>query len=112
MQPIEAEYLCRGRLSFQLMASPVGERGRPRYQGIDSLLGEKDGVAGGLGQLLDTGSNVHRIADQRELQLAATADRPCDHHTGIDPNTDPQHATKPLPDHAVNHHRDAHRTSA
>src|SRR4051812_21489719 len=70
--PSECKNLYRGRVSFQLMASPVGERGRPRYQGINSLLGEQDGVAGGLGQLLDARRHVHRIADQRELQLAAT----------------------------------------
>ena len=51
------------------MESPVDESGRSRGQGIDALLGEKDCVIGGLGELLDAGSDVDGVADQSELSL-------------------------------------------
>src|SRR3954466_5853108 len=91
------------------MASPVGERGGPRSQGIDSVLSYKDGVACGLGQLLDAGSDVDRVADQGELQLAPTADRARDHHTGVDPDPDPQRTAESLSDKAFDHNGGAHR---
>ena len=40
-------------------------------QGVDALVGKKDRVAGGLGELLDAGSDVDGVADQGELQFAA-----------------------------------------
>jgi hypothetical protein len=53
------------------MESPVDESGRSRSQRIDALLGEKDRVAGGFGELLDAGCHVDRVADEGELELAA-----------------------------------------
>jgi hypothetical protein len=41
-------------------------------------VGEKYCVTGGLGELLDTGRDVDRVADQGELELASAADGACD----------------------------------
>jgi len=38
------------------------------------MVGQKDRVSGGLRELLDAGSDVDGVADQRELQLASAAD--------------------------------------
>ena len=91
------------------MGSPVGESSRARGEGIGGLLGEKDCVAGGLGELLDAGGDVDGVADQRELQLASAADGARDHHTGVDPDADPKRAAESLADQAVDHHRGVHR---
>ena len=80
------------------MRSPVGEAGRSRNQSVDGLLGEKDCVAGGLGELLDAGSDVDGVTDQSELEFACAADGPGDHHTGVDPDADPQLAAESLGD--------------
>ena len=72
------------------MGSPVDESERLRSQGVDALLGKKDSVAGGLGELLDAGSHVDGVTDQGELQLASAADGPGDHQTGVDPDADPK----------------------
>jgi len=40
------------------MRSPVDEFAWSRRQGVDGVVGQKDCVAGGLGELLDAGSDV------------------------------------------------------
>src|ERR1700739_1004162 len=90
------------------MESPVDESGRSKRQGVDALLGEKDGVAGGFGELLDAGCDVDGVTNQRELQLACAADGPGDHHTGVDANADPKLPTEPLGDKAMNQKRSGH----
>ena len=52
------------------MESPVDKSERSRRQGFDALMGEKDSVAGGFGELLDAGCHVDGVTDQGELQLA------------------------------------------
>ena len=59
-------------------------------QGVDGVAGKKDCVAGGLGELLDAGSDVDGVTDQREFELACAADGTGDHHTGVDPDADPK----------------------
>jgi Helix-turn-helix domain of resolvase len=49
------------------MESAVDEPGPSRRQSVDTLLGEKDRVAGGLGELLDAGSDVDGVTDQGRL---------------------------------------------
>jgi hypothetical protein len=83
----------------------VGERGRSRSQGVNGLAGEKDCVAGGLGELLDAGCDVDGVADQGELELAAAADGACDHYTGVDADADPKRAAESLGDQPVNQNR-------
>ena len=56
------------------MESPVDESRRSNNRGVDALLGEQDRVTGGLGELLDAGSDVDGVTDQGELQLACAAD--------------------------------------
>ena len=90
------------------MRSPVGQSERSRNQGVDTLVSEKDRVAGGFGELLDTGRDVDGVTDQGELELACAADGAGDHHTGVDPDTDPKRAAKSLGDEAVNQHSRAH----
>jgi hypothetical protein len=90
------------------MESPVDESGRSRRQGVDALLGEKDRVAGGFGELLDAGGDVDGVTDEGELELAAAADGSGDHHTGVDPDADPKRAIESFGDTAVNQHRGAH----
>src|SRR6516165_6118184 len=84
------------------MESPVDESGRSRSQGVDALLGEKDRVAGGFGELLDAGSDVDGVTDEGELQLASAADGSSDHHTCIDPDADAKLPAEPLRHQAVN----------
>jgi hypothetical protein len=84
------------------MESPVDESRQSRRQGVDALLGEKDRVAGGFGELLDAGCHVDGVTDERELELAAAADGSGNHHTGVDPDADPKIPTKSLGDKAVN----------
>ena len=91
------------------MRSPVGKPGRRRYQGVDAVIREQDCVIGGLGELLDAGSDVDGVADKGELELAPTADGACDHRTGVDTNADSQRAAESLGDEAVNPHRRGHR---
>ena len=71
-------------------------------QGVDALAGKQDRVAGGLGELLDAGSDVDGVTDQRELELASTADGAGDHHTCVDTDADPKLAAEPLGDQAMN----------
>src|SRR5262249_14539669 len=59
---------------------------------------------GGLGELLDAGSDVDGVTDQSELQLAAGADGAGNHHTGVDPDANPKRATESLGDEALNPH--------
>src|ERR1700758_2778821 len=86
------------------MKPPVGEGGRSRSQRINGLLGEKDCVTGGLGELLDAGCDIDGVTDQGELQLAPAADGSSDHHTCVDADADPKFAFKSLGDQAVNEH--------
>jgi hypothetical protein len=46
------------------MRSAVGESGRSSSQGVDGVAGEKDRVAGGLGELLDAGRDVDGVTDR------------------------------------------------
>src|SRR5271156_5788907 len=91
------------------MESPVDESERSRRQGVDALLGEKDRVAGRLGELLDAGGDVDGVTDQSELELVCTADSPSDHQTGVDAGADPKVAAESLFDVAVNQNSGAHR---
>ena len=50
----------------------------------------------GFGELLDAGSDIDGVADQGELQLASTPNGARDHHTGVDPDTNPQVVAEPL----------------
>jgi hypothetical protein len=55
--------------------SSVEEEARqPRTHCGYGLLREEDRVTGDFGELLDAGSDVDRVADQGELELASTAD--------------------------------------
>src|SRR3977135_2603590 len=91
------------------MESPVGESGRSRSQGVDGVVGEKDCVASGLGELLDAGSDVDGVADKGELELACAADGAGDHLTGVDPDADPKPAAESRGDKAMNQHSGGHR---
>ena len=71
--------------SFHGIRSPVDEFGRSRSQGIDREFSKQDRVAGGVSELLDAGSDVDEVTDQRELQLPAAADSARDHHTVLIP---------------------------
>lgn len=68
------------------------------------MFGEKNYGAGGLGELLDPSGHVDGVTDEGELQLPAAADGASDHHTGVDPDTDPKLCTEPLRNKAVNYH--------
>src|SRR4051794_36992442 len=94
----QPEDLCGGRLTFQPIRSPAGESRQSGTQGVDGLLGQKDRVAGGLGELLDTGSDVDGVTDQGELEFASASDGSCDHLAGIDPDADPKLAVESLSD--------------
>src|ERR1700752_1924931 len=90
------------------MESPVDEPGRPRRQGVDGLLGEKDRVAGVFGESLDAGCYVDGVTDEGEFELAPTADGAGDHHTSVDPVADTKLPAESFGDTAVNQHRGAH----
>src|ERR1700742_972984 len=90
------------------MGSPVDEGGRSMRQSSNALLGDKDRVAGGFGELLDAGCHVDGVTDEGELELAAATDGSGDHHTGVDPDADAKLPAEPLRDEAVNQHRSAH----
>src|SRR5271155_980873 len=92
------------------MESPVDESGRSRRRGVDALLGEEDRVAGGLGELLDAGSDVEGIPDQSERELASPADGAGDHKAGVDPDADPKRAAESLGDQTMNQHSGGHRS--
>ena len=84
------------------MRSSVGESRRTDELGrLTVWLGEKDRVAGGLGELLDAGSHVDGVADQSELELACAANGSGDHWIGVDPEADPKVAVGSLGDEAV-----------
>jgi hypothetical protein len=51
------------------VGSPVDELRRATIQGVEGVVGEKDRVTGGLGELLDAGSDIDGISDQSEPQL-------------------------------------------
>src|ERR1700722_14262069 len=91
------------------MKSSVDEAGRTSRQGIDALLGEKDRVAGGFGELLDAGSDIDRVADEGELQLAPAADGSGDHRPGVDPDPDAKLPAEPLCNQTMNQYRGLHR---
>ena len=86
-------------------ASPEGGR----TQRVYGLAGEKDRVAGGLGELLDAGRDVDGVADQSELELACAANGSGDHWTGVDPDADPKFAVGSLGDEAVDESSGAYR---
>jgi hypothetical protein len=90
------------------MCSPVDEFGRSRRSGVDGLVGEKDCVTGGLGELLDAGSDISGVADQGELEVASPADGAGDHHTGVDADADAKFPSKPLGNQAMNQDRGGH----
>src|ERR1700739_1967485 len=92
------------------MGSPVDESGRSRRQGIDALVGEKDRVAGGFGELLDAGCDIDGVTDEGELELAATADGSGDHHTGADADSDAKLPAESLGDKTLNQHSRRHRS--
>src|SRR5947209_15063675 len=91
------------------MGVPVHESGRWRNEGVDTLLGEKDRVAGGFGELFDSGSDVDGVTDESELELASAADGSRDHHTSVDADADPKRAAESLENKAVNQYCGAHR---
>src|SRR6476659_9301497 len=91
------------------MRSTVDEFGWSRRHSVDGLLGEKDGVTGGLGELFDAGGDVDGVTDQGELQLASPADGACDHLARVDPDADPKLLAESLGDEAVNQRSGAHR---
>ena len=76
-------------------------------QGFDGLVGEKDSVAGGFGELLDACCHVDGVTDEGELKLAAAADGAGDHRAGVDPDADSKLPAESLGDTAVNQHRGA-----
>ena len=80
------------------MRSAVGEAGWSKARASTVWWVEKDRVAGGLGELLDAGSDVDGVADWGELELACPADGASDHHTGVDSDTRSNHyaAADPL----------------
>src|ERR1700739_5112254 len=86
------------------MESAVDESGRSRRQGVDALVGEKDRVAGGFGELLDAGCHVDGVTDEGELEFASAADGSGDHHTGVDPDADAKLAAESFGDQTVNEH--------
>src|ERR1700743_1155348 len=90
------------------MGSPVDEGGRSMRQSSNALLGDKDLVAGGFGELLDAGCHVDGVTDQGELEFACAADGPGDHQTGFDADTDLKFAAETLSDETVNRHRGGH----
>ena len=91
------------------MRSTVDKSERSRHQSIDTLLCKKDCVTRGLGELLDAGSDVDRVADKSEFEFASAADGAGDHHTGVDADTDPQLPAKSLGHKAMDHHRRTYR---
>jgi hypothetical protein len=56
------------------MQSAVDESGRSGDKGVNGLVSEQDRVTGGLGELLDTGSDVDGVTDQSEFELASPAE--------------------------------------
>src|SRR5688572_297607 len=61
----------------------------------------EDPVARLLRELLDAGGDVDRVADQRELELAAAADVAGEHAARVDADADPHPAAEGLVDAAV-----------
>src|SRR6185437_3538897 len=82
---VKTEELHRRRLALEGVNPSVCESGRAMIEGVDALARKQDRVAGGLGELLDAGSDVDSVTDQRELQLASAADGSGDHLAGVDP---------------------------
>jgi hypothetical protein len=80
------------------MESPFNESAGSRRERVEALLGEKDGVAGGFGELLDAGCHVDGVTDEGELKLAAAADGSGDYHPGIDADADPKLPAESLGD--------------
>src|ERR1700761_8158047 len=91
------------------MGSPVDEGGRSMRQSSNALLGDKDLVAGGFGELLDAGCHVDGVTDQGEFEFACAADGPGDHQTGVDPDADSKFAPESLDDLTMNQHSGVHR---
>ena len=80
------------------MRSAIEESGWSGRQGVGALLGEQDGVAGGLGELFDTGGHVDGVTDEGELEFAAATDGSGDHRSGVDPDADTEFPSESLGD--------------
>src|SRR5918996_2913411 len=78
------------RLTPQRDASTGLERGVGIGQQAARGLGDEEGVAELAGGLLDAGRNVYRVADDRELQPAASPDRARDDWTRVYAHSDMQ----------------------
>lgn len=104
----QSENSHRGRLAFQLVKPPVGESGRARLQGVDGRLGQQNRVARRLRELLYPGGDIDGITDQGEFQLAAATDGAGDHHTGVDPDTDPKRTLESFGNHPLHQQRGVH----
>jgi hypothetical protein len=52
------------------MRSALGESGQTGHEAVDGLLGQEDWVTGGLGELLDAGSDVDRVTDEGDSSFA------------------------------------------
>src|ERR1700755_1183641 len=90
------------------MESPVDESRQSRRRGVDALLGEKDRVAGGFGELLDTGSALAGVTVGGNLKLACPADGSGDDLTGVDPDADSQFSAESIGNEALNPHSGGH----
>ncbi len=66
------------------------------------MLGEKDRVAGGFGELLDAGCHVEGVADEGELKFAGAADGSGYYHPGVDPDADAKFRAESLVDQTIN----------
>ena len=58
-----------GLTSLSARAIPGRSVGRSTIHGVDGLVGQKDRVTGGFGELLDTGRDVDGVADQSNSSL-------------------------------------------
>ena len=66
---VEPEDLYPGLTSLSARAIPGRSVGRSTIQGVDGLVGQKDRVTGGIGELLDAGRDVDGVADQSNSSL-------------------------------------------
>ena len=71
-------------------------------------MGKQDRVTGGLGELLHPGSDIDRVANQGELQLAAGTDRARNNCAGVDPDADPKCSAESLGDKTMYTHGSVH----
>src|SRR3954454_20315618 len=77
-------------LALQLDDRPFLEAQREVGEQTARGLGEEDLVAGLAREPLDARRGVDRVADDRELDVAAAADRPGHHGARVDPDADAQ----------------------